>query len=130
MHIPVNLSIQPSSPTTPLPPQLVKLNSNDVAIIELQGALVVDGDDPTTGLSVGTLHLDPNDKATLRIGAQSLEGKLVSLPKPLALLVRQRRSLDDGDGDAEDVEYNAVALVKKKLVFSKRPMPIPNARPA
>ncbi|EJD49548.1 hypothetical protein AURDEDRAFT_161105 [Auricularia subglabra TFB-10046 SS5] len=124
MLIPVNLSLPTESSSGPsLPPQLVNLGSSEVALIEMQGSLqVTEGEDRAPGLNVGTLRIDTNDKPTLRIGAHLLEGKVVSLSKPLVLLVRNR------EGDP-DVEYNTVTLVKKKIVFSKRPMPIPNARP-
>jgi chromosome transmission fidelity protein 8 len=78
-----------------------------------------------------------------------LEGKIVSLPKPLAVLQRVRappvpdpclardgnedvdmRHLDEREADvagsiaAPTTSYAIRTLVRKKLVFSKRPTPI------
>ena len=74
------------------------------------------------------------------IGHHLLEGKIVNLSKPLAVL--EKKSLKKGDGgDAgvekmdvdisrEDkdssVEYDIIAVVKRKVLFSKRPMPVIN----
>ncbi|KAH7097375.1 Ctf8-domain-containing protein [Auriculariales sp. MPI-PUGE-AT-0066] len=129
MRIPVNLTLPTSSADSgqPLPPQLVKLGSGEVAIIELQGSLQLGADVPAQGEFVGTLSFDANDKPMLSIGAHALEGKVVSIPKPLALLKRTRL-VDPEDISANprtDTHYDTVAIVRKKLVFSKRPMPIP-----
>jgi len=104
------------------------------------------------------------DKATLVIGNHLLEGKVATLPKPLAVLAQSRSGpallstnkpsmrkeqmdvdgsdeggLDDeedegcGDDDndvegtvapAQLVGWDVVAVVKRKIVFSKRPMPM------
>ncbi len=81
------------------------------------------------------------------IGHHLLEGKIVTLPKPLAIIQRLRRakSIEDsqmeqeesmtvdeeyeGVGDKENeeespVSWRAVAIVKRKVTFSKRPTPI------
>lgn len=73
----------------------------------------------------------------LAIGHHLLEGKIVSLPKPLGVIQRssqQTYSHDPGEDDMDGSEGNTsaagqtqwdmVAIVKKKIVFSKRPMPI------
>ena len=58
MLIPIRLTL-PSASGHPLPPQLVKITgSEDVAIVELQGSLDVDGDQ--ADVVVGTLRLDDN----------------------------------------------------------------------
>ena len=73
------------------------------------------------------------------IGHHLLEGKLVNLPKPLAVLQRRdAASLNEAEGDsAMDVDeeserttkartpsWDIVAVVKRKMVFAKRPMPV------
>jgi chromosome transmission fidelity protein 8 len=87
-------------------------------------------------------------KPTLRIGHHLLEGKIVSLPKPLAVLQRvcappppppapPPPPLDEnGDGDVDiqpndtkdddkvATSYAIRTLIRKKIVFSKRPTPI------
>ncbi len=108
------------------------------------------------------------------IGHHLLEGKIQVLPKPLAVLVRSRSSvnshpksisdrdedadsvdedeamvIDDGDHDSgvpghsggkelkeangsgsglesSGVSWTIAAVVKKKIIFSKRPMPVSN----
>ncbi|KAI0288832.1 Ctf8-domain-containing protein [Russula brevipes] len=151
MIIPLTLPSQSSpSPSGPaLPHALAQLGSSELFLLELQGELEVSG--TKHGQLVGRLTLDDDGKGkpTLRIGHHLLEGKIVSLPKPLAVLQRVRappapdpRLARDGDEDVEmrhlderepDVASSIAApttsyairtLVRKKLVFSKRPTPI------
>jgi chromosome transmission fidelity protein 8 len=75
-------------------------------------------------------------KPTLMIGHHLLEGKYANLPKPLAVLKKVTSSAPDEE-DAEDgpvkqksPEWDMLAIVKRKIVFSKRPMPIVNYKPA
>ena len=78
----------------------------------------------------------------MRIGYHLLEGKIVNLSKPLAVMkkkapaseipVRETEGMDiDGDNPTNGLrgacEYDIVAVVKRKILFSKRPMPITNA---
>jgi chromosome transmission fidelity protein 8 len=100
-------------------------------------------------------------KPTLRIGHHLLEGKIVNLPKPLAILQRtcvvpptpptnSHKKTSDENGDIDgDVDmrhgdncetkdgnestppsataatsYAIQTLIRKKIVFSKRPTPI------
>ena len=75
------------------------------------------------------------------IGHHMLEGKIVNLSKPLAVLKRRETSHNqlhntvnsedmviDGTNKSEDAsvtpEYDIVSVVKRKVLFSKRPMPI------
>lgn len=92
------------------------------------------------------------NKPTLIIGHHLLEGKIATLSKPLAVLLRSTpvsqssssfhdhdRDCDDEDGDAMmDTDpdsrvtkgatgWDIVAVVKRKIVFSKRQMPIISA---
>jgi len=62
------------------------------------------------------------EKPTLKIAYHLLEGKLVTLQKPLAVLLR--------NNGADPVTFDMVAIVKQKLVFSKRPVPIVGASAA
>lgn len=93
-------------------------------------------------------------KPTLRIGYHLLEGTIVSLAKPLAVLQRvptpsrsqippppqpdEDISMHCGDDGGEELTASTVAavvatsytirtLVRKKIVFSKRPTPIVGA---
>jgi chromosome transmission fidelity protein 8 len=70
------------------------------------------------------------------IGHHLLEGKIVTLAKPLAVIHRVGPTKDgpesdnmDEDQDAETMtkpttRWDMLAIVKKKIVFAKRPMPI------
>ncbi|KAH0833007.1 chromosome transmission fidelity protein 8 [Lanmaoa asiatica] len=113
----------------------------EVFLIELQGTLDVQGSESTAkdGQLIGTLNTADMNKLTLVIGHHLLEGKVVSLPKPLGVLHKHVRKLDpacvhapgEGEGEGEkvnkgneQVRWDVTAVVKKKIVFSKRPMPI------
>ncbi|KAG2348046.1 hypothetical protein BDR05DRAFT_957696 [Suillus weaverae] len=121
-----------------LPPCLAKLGHDELVLVELQGTLDIECDEDTTkdGQFVGKLNLKDANKPTLIVGHHLLEGKVVTLPKPLGVMHRKessKRHSYPGDGDhssrlAEDtgVSWGIVAVVKKKIVFSKRPMPIVN----
>ena len=81
-------------------------------------------------------RVDVQKKPTLLIGHHLLEGKLVNLPKPLAVMHRGMRSSTDAaedlderdsqftDGLSDPPSWDVVAVVKRKMVFAKRPMPM------
>lgn len=160
MLIPITIS---SSSTAHLPPQLAKLGNDELVLIELQGSLDVECNDSSErdGQLVGKFRLDEGSvsarsycswreielvgqsKPTLAIGHHLLEGKIVSLPKPLGVIQRStppsalRQNAhnhdpeEDGmdgrqadESDAVSSQWDMLAIVKKKVVFSKRPMPI------
>ncbi len=60
MLIDINVNLPgPSSPKRrPLPPQMVQFGTEELVLIELQGALEVDGN--KDGQLVGNLRVDPN----------------------------------------------------------------------
>ncbi|KAI9059075.1 hypothetical protein FKP32DRAFT_1580677 [Trametes sanguinea] len=143
MLISVNVSLPgPSSlPRRALPPQLVQFGTDELVLVELQGALEVEGS--KDGQLVGKLRVDSaTKKPTLLIGHHLLEGKLVNLSKPLAVMHRREpasspdaptteddpMSLDREDSqrpaESDARRWDIVAVVKRKMVFSKRPMPI------
>ncbi|KAN0115768.1 Ctf8 domain containing protein [Russula decolorans] len=129
-----------------LPSALARLGSSELFLLELQGELEVSGD--KHGQLVGRLTIDDtNDgKPTLRIGYHLLEGKIVNLPKPLAILRRtcvvppappstnsykktpdENGDIDDGDNKSTPpaaTSYAIHTLVRKKIIFSKRPTPM------
>ena len=174
MIIPITLPA-PSSPSSPaLPPNIARIGTSELVLIELQGDIHADGD--RRDQPIGTLTVpDASDtqvrarefllyeiapimptltllncrahkaKPTLRIGHHLLEGKLVSLPKPLAVLHRTTPAPPSDPSapfttstsvsvsyDSPAVypatrpppTYTIAAIVRKKLVFARRPMPI------
>ncbi|KAF5391504.1 hypothetical protein D9757_002474 [Collybiopsis confluens] len=149
MIIPVSFS---SSPTQSFLPQtLAKISNDQVVLLEFQGALGFesssqDQNGERDGQFIGTLTVDEDLKRpTLRIGHNVLEGKITDLPKPLAVLHRSaatrakvQSSLSHSEGDEDvtidhedddelspttsDVRWNAIAIIKRKIIFSNRPM--------
>ncbi|KAF9649248.1 hypothetical protein BDM02DRAFT_1928597 [Thelephora ganbajun] len=134
MIIPVTLK-PPSDDGRKLPPQLANLGNGDLVLIELQGTLEVQGS--TDPQFVGTMEIDPKtNKPSLVIGPHFLEGKIVSLPTPLAIMEKNKSPSndqmsgmdvdDDENREETGVEWQISAIVRKKVVFAKRPMPILN----
>jgi len=141
----VPIAVTPPNAFSPkLPPCIATLGHDELVLIELQGTLDVQCPELTTkdGQLIGTLNVADMNKPTLTIGNHLLEGKVVNLPKPLGVLhkhVRHGRSgstavhaADDsggeGEGEGKQIRWDVMAVVKKKIVFSKRPMPV--AKPA
>ena len=172
MIVPLTLPSGSSASARTLPPALVQLGSSELFLLEIQGDLEVSAD--KRGQLVGHLTIDDSGKVrpsfvvivisdgccllqgkpTLRIGYHLLEGTIVSLAKPLAVLQRMPTpSLsqipppphpDAPDEDfsmhcgeelsalepvptvtaATSSSYTIRTIVRKKIVFSKRPTPI------
>ncbi|CCL99301.1 uncharacterized protein FIBRA_01317 [Fibroporia radiculosa] len=120
------------SSTRTFSPQLAQFGGDEMVLIEMQGSLEVEGN--KDGQTVGKLRIDEiTKKPTLLIGHHLLEGKLVNLPKPLAVLHRQahgRSRTEDVEMEDDirtlkvEAEWDIVAVVKRKMIFSKRPMPM------
>jgi len=112
--------------------------------------LTTQGD--TSGQPVGTLVIDSQtNKPTLKIGHHLLEGTIQNLPKPYAVLARSshpsiqvaddpdrgggaianEQPSDNGGNSSttsshrkNNASYNVITIVKKKIVFANRPVPI------
>lgn len=136
MIIPITVA-PPSADRQKLPPPLAKISHDEFVLIELQGSLNVECSNGAdrNGQLVGNISIDEaGNEPTLTIGHHLLEGKIVSLAKPLAILVRsdprdsespQMQSPITVDVDTPTgTQWCITALVKRKIVFSKRPMPI------
>ncbi|KAK0446158.1 Ctf8-domain-containing protein [Armillaria borealis] len=134
MLIPIDIPI-PSTSNQKLPPAFAKVSHDETVLIELQGALDVESNHESerNGNLVGKLSIDEAmKKPTLRIGHHHLEGKIVTLPKAIAVIQKSsyiRDSEDDAmvcdeDMNGGSISWRAIAIVKRKIVFSKRPMPI------
>ncbi|KAI0342678.1 hypothetical protein BDW22DRAFT_1357137 [Trametopsis cervina] len=128
MIIPVNVAT--SSTVNTLPPQLAKFGADEVVLIELQGSLEVEGESGDQLVGKLDLETDPK-KPTLLIGHHLLEGKLVNLAKPLAVMHKTSTAPSESSEDVlregepeSSPEWNIIAVVKRKMVFAKRPMPM------
>jgi len=94
----VALSTTPSEPN----PSLL--------LIELQGTIQTS--DPSASLPIGALTLHPNGTdATLEIGNHTLEGAVVEMEPPVAVLRKGSKGME------------VCALVREKVVFRTRPVP-------
>ncbi|UZJ54695.1 hypothetical protein CBS101457_004015 [Exobasidium rhododendri] len=77
------------------PPTLAKLTpSGELVLIELQGSLEIDDAHPEGGQILGKLefHKDREDRPTLLISHHRLEGKVVALTKPFAVLQKRKKN--------------------------------------
>ena len=91
-------------PILPMGPDLKEL-----AIIELQGSIIVRTGEPLSSQSFGPLQMN-GEHATLVIGNHELKGKRYKLKKPLAVFEK---------GTLEGSKI--VAVIRHKIVFSERP---------
>ncbi|CCA68902.1 hypothetical protein PIIN_02762 [Serendipita indica DSM 11827] len=117
MIIPVRLPSQVPSPDHALPPAVASIGFNELVLLELQGSIEIEGD--YAGETIGMLDMSIESKPTLRIGHHLLEGKLTGLPKPLAVLKSNKTAEPDNE-----VSFDIVSIIRKKIVFSKRPSPV------
>ena len=81
------------------------------------------------GLTLGTLVRKGERGAILTIGNQRLDGKVVELKQPLAVMNRnnvggecgnEENSMTDNADSSRRVEFEIVGLIRKKIVFSHR----------
>ncbi|EIE23689.1 hypothetical protein COCSUDRAFT_63214 [Coccomyxa subellipsoidea C-169] len=98
--------------------------------LERKGSLNPDEEYPIGKL---TLSSTRPDAVELVIGYHLLEGKMVDLKKPFAVLEKHSVCLDaadpmDADGEASDqhnaTEYKVIGVVRKKCLFKNRPRAI------
>ncbi|KAH8831377.1 Ctf8-domain-containing protein [Flagelloscypha sp. PMI_526] len=144
----IPITFDPTMSSCPkLPPTLAKISDSEIVLIELQGYLEMNDQSvrERDGQLVGKLTVDAStNKATLFIGHNLLEGKIVSMPKPYGIMVKGKRPIRDvpleddeekmdvdigeskvkAQSEVEPVPWNIQAIVKRKILFSKRPVPI------
>lgn len=93
-----------------MPMPLVRLApSNELVMIELQGSLEIDDADPKGGQALAKIEFHPGreDRPTLLISHHRLEGKIVSLTKPMAVLEKKQRSTTNTEaGVLKDSDVN------------------------
>lgn len=109
------------------------LGSQELVLVELQGS--ISRLDPEE-LKLGKLVQEDTGRIYLVVGYQKLEGRVVDLKLPFAVLrQRQESSTEDEasnmqmDKDSEEqsgreVEMEVVEVCRKKLYFGSRPEPL------
>lgn len=73
---------------------------------------------PCTKLTFHPCPRPSQGGVSLRVGMQTMPGEYVKLKKPLAVLSKH----SEGEGGSR--RYDAVGLIRQKLVFKSRPSPI------
>ena len=116
------------------------------SIIELQGDLEIESGESLSKKFMGDLHYNSDGTPVLILGHHVLFGKVLSLEKPFLLLKKTRTSvptqiqIDEDDEEQEKkcmkenddpppetktlTSYMVKAVIRKKLLFNKRPRPI------
>ncbi|KAI9592669.1 chromosome transmission fidelity protein 8 [Syncephalis fuscata] len=97
-------------------------NQRELVLIELQGKLATQPGESRDNLHVGNLTIEPNGTVIMFIGYHRLEGKIIVLKKPLAIL--QRVSSTKHDSTPPPVNYNVIDILRHKIVFNLRPEPV------
>ncbi|XP_028139461.1 chromosome transmission fidelity protein 8 homolog [Diabrotica virgifera virgifera] len=101
-------------------PVLIKASKSDqtdeCAIIELQGDLKSHSDSSFEDQFIGDLHYTKSGIPLLIIGHHLLYGKVAKMEKPFALMEKQEK-----DGKTCFV---VKAIIRNKIIFKTRPKPI------
>ena len=85
-------------------------------IIEVQGQIISRHNNGLSGNHFGDLHFTKQGEPLLIIGHHIIPGKVEELEKPFACMRKV-----NGDGG---VRYEVEAVIKKRILFKKRPKPI------
>ncbi|RKP15313.1 hypothetical protein BJ684DRAFT_18356 [Piptocephalis cylindrospora] len=124
------------------PPETKSTQASSLTLIEFQGVLAANTVD-MSGLDIGLLKVSKETgKVTLRVGLHLLEGKVVKLPRPLAVLERpvppsssqsgsngmtledQTMTDSSSKNDAPPPALRVHQFIREKIIFSSRPIPI------
>ncbi|PVV05369.1 hypothetical protein BB560_000117 [Smittium megazygosporum] len=103
--------------------------SDDYCLIELHGTIQTDAPQ-LRNLQVGKFSIISNDKAELLIGAHKLEGKIVKLDKPLAMMMKvpadnnplEGNSINENVSEFRTAKYDVLTIIKHKFIFKDRPI--------
>ena len=114
-------------------------------LIELQGKIETRDQISINDMHIGDLHFNQKGVPNLIVGHHLLTGKIIDLEKPYAILKKRTITVervtmdsDNGTKDCEmnmeensttgaasnSTEYEVVALINRKILFSNRPKPI------
>lgn len=126
-------------------PFLRLTNSNELLFLEIQGSIAKLDDSEKR---IGKIVQEENGKIYLLVGYQKMEGRIVHLEKPFAVLRRSRKNDGNGcagtDGDDEAsrmrvgdsreednletrvgrAELELIEVIRRKIFFGIRPEPI------
>lgn len=131
------LAIPPIRPTTDAssaPPFFRLLGTKELVFIELQGSIA--RLDPETR-KLGRLVQQEDGRIYLVVGYQKMEGTLITLKKPFAVLRRAKHQnrIDNNEEDVTmnedteeeytgEVQLEVVEVCRKKIFFGSRPEPL------
>jgi chromosome transmission fidelity protein 8 len=96
----------------------------EFTLLEMQGS-ISSTKSSIQGADLGQLQVEGN-KATLKIGAQILEGSVVELSKPLMMIDQKSKPMEivDTNSDCDRFEMGIRGIVRKKILFKNRPIPV------
>lgn len=112
------------------------------SIIELQGDLEVENGESLANKFMADLHFNKDGTPILVLGHHTLFGKVLNLEKPMVVLkknvlkctyldsdeenmdVEEKKLDNDLDEKKTVTEYLVKAVIRKKILFNKRPRPI------
>ncbi|KAL1918520.1 uncharacterized protein VTP21DRAFT_3180 [Calcarisporiella thermophila] len=106
---------------------------SELVLLELQGTIET-GDDEMSAdelLDVGKMKFSDNDIPYFTIGHHRLEGKLIKLDRPLAVIHKETAAdsvnstmIVNNDAEERAEKYEVVSLIRHKYVFKQRPEPM------
>ena len=101
----------------------------DWSMVEFQGELINrDGGTPD-GKTIGDLHFTKKGEPIMIVGHHIMTGKVVTLEKPYAVLVKSEQVNNDvldtlTEDSTNEKTFLVKALIRTKIIFSSRPKPI------
>ncbi|XP_017302916.1 chromosome transmission fidelity protein 8 homolog [Diaphorina citri] len=108
-------------------------------LVELQGNLESRSNTRMENKFVGDLHIQKNGTPVLIIGHHVIHGKVQTLDKPLAVMQKvlsnpnvdpstiassSKADLNLNRSQSSSVEYEILAVIRRKMIFKARPKPI------
>lgn len=103
-------------------------NCPEWAIVELQGVVEAKPSfrDCLQNLEIGRLcHSSSEGKYTFTIGYHQLSGSKMPLKKPLLVLKKNKKSMDEDDRDSSNssgTELEVIGIIRHRILFKTRPV--------
>lgn len=146
MRIPIATGASAGATGPARPPALARLGPDgELVLIELQGALEMDGGDVRGGETMGVLHFPPGreEHPVLQISHHRLEGTFVTLRRPWAVLEKRTAParaaspasprpghVDDDDDDDDGLSPPASPTLSRKRPRNAVDVPVTPPRGA